>query len=130
MYLYDDDDDNYYCVGMSSLFRLLSSFKRTASTTIEYTGSRSVPSLYNPIPQLMSVSDALDPIQYLSHYKSHTIFLAGPFEEVLGRYDVLSIGGSTVLWLGLLKRWIHMPCTDLIEESGTWKFTFPSFPKR
>lgn len=61
----------------------------TASTTIEY--SRSVPSLYNPIPQLMSVSDALDPIQYLSHYKSHTIFLAGPFEEVLGRYDVLSI---------------------------------------
>lgn len=65
MYLYNDDDDGeyYYCVGMSPLFRLpfyLSSFKRTASTTIEY--SRSVPSLYNPIPQLMSVSDALDPI--------------------------------------------------------------------
>lgn len=28
MYLYGDDDDDYYCVGMSSLFRLLSSFKR------------------------------------------------------------------------------------------------------
>lgn len=35
MYLYDDDDGDgdgdgeyYYCVGMSSLFRLLSSFKR------------------------------------------------------------------------------------------------------
>lgn len=58
MYLYDDDDDDYYCVGMSSLFRLplyLSSFKRTASTTIERY-SRSVPSLYNPIPQLMSVT--------------------------------------------------------------------------
>lgn len=92
MYLYDDDGEYYYCVGMSSLFRLLlylSSFKRTASTTIERY-SRSVPSLYNPIPQLMS-GDALDPIQYLSHYKSHTTFLAGPFEEVLGRYDVLSI---------------------------------------
>lgn len=85
MYLYDDDDDNYYCVGMSSLFRLLlylSSFKRTASTTIERY-SRSVPSLYNPIPQLIS-SNALDPIQYLSYYKSHTRCLAGPFEEVLG----------------------------------------------
>lgn len=23
-----------------------------------------------------------------------------------------------------------MPCTDLIEESGPWKLTFPSFPKR
>lgn len=47
------------------------------------TYSPSVPSLYNFIPQLMS-GDALDPIQYLSHYKSHTRFLAGPFEEVLG----------------------------------------------
>lgn len=85
MYLYNDDDGEYfYCVCMSPLSRLLqylSSFKRTASTTIEY--SRSVPSIYNPIPQLMS-GDALDPIQYLSHYKSHTRFLAGPFEEVLG----------------------------------------------
>lgn len=45
--------------------------------------SHSVPSLYNSIPQLMS-GDALDPIQYLSHYKSRTRFLAGPFEEVLG----------------------------------------------
>lgn len=45
--------------------------------------SHSVPSLYNSIPQLMS-GDALDPIQYLSHYKSRTRFPAGPFEEVLG----------------------------------------------
>lgn len=45
------------------------------------------------------------------------------------RCEIFSIG-STVLWLGLLKRWIRMPCTDLMEESGTWKLTFPSFPKR